>query len=268
MSSSSYSTSSKSSRSEAEFQKLSQTIATSIQKILQNVSTMQRMVNQIGTAQDSPDHKQQLHQLRTYTQKLLKDTEGMLNDLVNSNDDRHLKIQKDRLLDEFAAAVSAFQNVQKKTVDIAKSQYRQARSNNVAIPKPPGSQGSNSNKGSFFMDTFSSPQQGGQLQNQLQEDIDLQALEEQERTIRELEESIVGVNEIYKNLGALVFEQGNVIDSIESSVEQTSVFVSEGTEQLRKASHYRNQIRKKKFLIAMILIAIISVIAFIFWITN
>lgn len=36
MSSSSYSTSSKSSRSEAEFQKLSQTIATSIQKILQN----------------------------------------------------------------------------------------------------------------------------------------------------------------------------------------------------------------------------------------
>lgn len=113
----------------------------------------------------------------------------MLNDLVNSNDDRHLKIQKDRLLDEFGAAVSAFRNVQKKTVDIAKSQYRQARSNNVAIPKPPGSQGSNSNKGSFFMDTFSSPQQSGQLQNQLQEDIDLQALEEQERTIRELEVS-------------------------------------------------------------------------------
>lgn len=25
------------------------------------VSTMQRMVNQIGTAQDSPDHKQQLY---------------------------------------------------------------------------------------------------------------------------------------------------------------------------------------------------------------
>lgn len=111
----------------------------------------------------------------------------MLNDLVNSNDDRHLKIQKDRLLDEFAAAVTAFRNVQKKSVDIAKSQYNQARSHNVAIPKPPSSQGSNSNKGSFFMDTFS--QQGGQLQNQLQEDIDLQALEEQERTIRELEVS-------------------------------------------------------------------------------
>lgn len=127
------------------------------------------------------------HQLRTYTQKILKDTEGMLKDLVNSNDDRHLKIQKDRLLDEFAAAVSAFQAVQKKTVDIEKNQYRQARSHNVSIPKPPGSQ-NNSNKGSFFMDTFSTSQpSGGQMQSQLQDDIDLQALEEQERTIRELE---------------------------------------------------------------------------------
>lgn len=137
--------------------------------------------------------------MRTYTQKILKDTEGMLKDLVNSNDDRHLKIQKDRLLDEFAAAVSAFQVVQKKTVDIEKSQYRQARSNNVTIPKPPGSQGNNSNKGSFFMDTFSAPQQSGQMQSQLQEDIDLQALEEQERTIRELEVSSVFIFENKEN---------------------------------------------------------------------
>lgn len=235
------------------------------------------------------------HQLRTYTQKILRDTEGMLKDLVNSNDDRHLKIQKDRLLDEFTAAVSAFQAVQKKTVDIEKNQYRQARSHNVLIPKPAGSQNS-SNKGTFFMDTFSSSQpSGGQIQSQLQEDIDLQALEEQERTIRELEvmthlifinlfadtidifylyfenikqESIVDVNKIYKDLGALVFEQGTVIDSIESSVEQTSVFVSEGTEQLRKASHYRNQIRKKKFLIAMILAVIVFVIIFVIFITK
>lgn len=83
-----------------------------------------------------------------------------------------------------------------------------------------------------------------------------------------LQESIVGVNEIYKNLGALVFEQGNVIDSIESSVEQTSIFVSEGTDQLRKASHYRNQIRKKKFLIAAVFIAIIVVIGLLCWIVN
>lgn len=83
-----------------------------------------------------------------------------------------------------------------------------------------------------------------------------------------MQESIVGVNEIYKNLGALVFEQGNVIDSIEASVEHTSVFVSEGTDQLRKASHYRNQIRKKKFIIATILALVVFVFVFVIWITG
>lgn len=78
----------------------------------------------------------------------------------------------------------------------------------------------------------------------------------------------MGVNEIYKNLGALVFEQGHVIDSIEESVERTTVFVSEGTDQLRKATHYRNQIRKKKFIIASVLALILFVFIFVIWITN
>lgn len=47
------------------------------------------------------------------------------------------------------------------------------------------------------------------------------------------------MNEIYKKLGALVYEQGHLVDSIEASVEQTSIFVSEGTEQLQKASGYQ-----------------------------
>lgn len=78
----------------------------------------------------------------------------------------------------------------------------------------------------------------------------------------------MGVNEIYKNLGALVFEQGNVVDSIESSVEQTSVFVSEGTEQLRKASHYQNQLRKKKLILALILATIVTVFVLVIWLGN
>lgn len=46
---------------EQRFQKKTATIGSSIQKIQQNVTTMQRMVNQIGTAQDTPDLKSQLY---------------------------------------------------------------------------------------------------------------------------------------------------------------------------------------------------------------
>lgn len=258
---------------EADFQKLAQTIATSIQKILQNVSSMQRMVNQFGTAQDSPELKQQLHQIRTYTQRLITDTNNLLNDLVNCKE-RHLKIQRDRLVDEFTAALNAFQKVQQKTVDLEKNAVRQARGAHVTLGKPPGSNHSSmgssanySNNASMFEDNFVSGQRG-QTQEQLQEEIDLQALENQERTIRELEENIVSVNEIYKKLGTLVYEQGHTVDSIEASVEQTSVFVSEGVQQLKQASHYQNKARKKKLILALIAAAILGFIILIIIIRN
>lgn len=141
------------------------------------------------------------------------------------------------------------QAVQRKTAEIERSALHQARAQNYSIAHPPGSTRSSGNNsgndsGSFFEDNFfnrksNQQQQQQQIQTQMQEEVDLQALEEQERAIRELESNIVGVNEIYKNLGAMVYEQGVTVDSIESQVEQTSIFVSQGTENLRKASSYR-----------------------------
>lgn len=176
------------------------------------------------------------HQIRTYTQTLIKDTEASFKNIVNCKD-RHLKIQRDRLVDEFTSALTAFQAVQKKCVEVEKNAVRQAKSH-INIPKPPSKNSTNSNSypENSFENNFVDSR--GPTQAQLQDEIDLQALEEQERTIRELEDNIVGVNEIYKKLGALVYEQGQTVDSIEASVENASVFVETGTEQLRRASHY------------------------------
>lgn len=130
------------------------------------------------------------HQLRTYTQQLIKDTNTLLNELVTNND-RHLKIQRERLVDEFTASLTAFQTLQKKTVDLEKNAFREARAQNVRIQKPPGSKsGSNNSNRSMFEDSYVSSGAGsrGQTQAQVQqEEIDMQALQDQERSIRELE---------------------------------------------------------------------------------
>lgn len=68
---------------------------------------------------------------------------------------------------------------------------RQARANQYNISKPPGStnNASNGSNNSFFEDNniFGRKGQQQQQQTQMQEEVDLQALEEQERAIRELE---------------------------------------------------------------------------------
>lgn len=64
-------------------------------------------------------------------------------------------------------------------------------------------------------------------------------------------------------------EQGEVIDSIEASVERTTDYVREGAQQLREASTYKNKIRRKKLIIGIIgAIILLIIITIIIWKTN
>ncbi|XP_063394432.1 syntaxin-7 [Cydia fagiglandana] len=102
-----------------------------------------------------------------------------------------------------------------------------------------------------------------QEQMTMQTEQDLQQLEERERDIRQLESDILDVNQIFKELGTMIHDQGQVVDSIESSVEYTAHNVEAATAELRQASNYKNKLRKKKVYIAIILIVIVSIILII-----
>lgn len=78
--------------------------------------------------------------------------------------------------------------------------------------------------------------------------------------------NISDINQIFKDLGALVYDQGEVIDSIEASVERTEVSVSEGASQVRQASIYQTKLRKKKCILVLIAAVVLSIlIGIIIW---
>ncbi|KAF7281148.1 syntaxin 7 [Rhynchophorus ferrugineus] len=245
-----------------DFEKLTQTIGSSIQKISQNVSSMQRMVNQIGTHQDSPELRKQLHSIQHYTQQLVKDTNGYIKDLsgippsLSQSEQRQRKMQRERLQDEFTSTLNIFQQVQRSTAQKEKEQVKKTR-NQMYSDQP-------------MLPGYKKDHQLIELQDntarhqmQLQEEADLRALQEQEQSIRQLESDINDVNQIFKELGSLVHEQGEVIDSIEASVESTSDYVRQGAQQLREASSYKNKIRKKKLILAAIGAIILAIIIII-----
>nr|CAD7404233.1 unnamed protein product [Timema poppensis] len=247
---------------EKDFQKLAQTIGTSIQKISQNVLSMQKMVIQLDTPQDTQELRNQLHQIQHYTQQLAKDTSANLKDLsslpapMSTSEQRQWKMQKERLADEFTSALNTFQATQRRAAQKEKDQMQRVRANSgLNDPK---------NKEDIFVDVISfiffsvilfssglggrytdqlielqDSNTGSQQQDQMMDEMNLQLLEEQEQGIRQLESDISDVNQIFKELGAMVHEQGEVIDSIEAHVEKTEVFVSEGNTQLRQASTYQ-----------------------------
>ncbi|KAK7584195.1 hypothetical protein V9T40_005158 [Parthenolecanium corni] len=263
------------SESEKSFQRTAQTIGSNIQKISQNVSSMKRMVNLVGTSQDSQDLRQQLQKIQQYTQQLVKDTSSslnLLNSISLSSEQRQWRMQRERLTDEYTAALNMFQATQREALRKESMQVKLKRaavnSSTKGLPPPPSS------------DPFRDELHANQLielqddrcktdQTQIQvesERNDIQQLLEQEEAIRKLERDINDVNDIYKSLGRLVHEQGETIDSIEANIENTHVSVRQATAELRKASNYMTSVRKKRCILAIIAAVILFVICLLIYV--
>ncbi|KAE8665703.1 Syntaxin-22 [Hibiscus syriacus] len=60
--------------------------------------------------------------------------------------------------------------------------------------------------------------------------------DEREQGIREIEEQIGQVNDIFKDLAVLVHDQGVVIDDISSNIDASSAATTQGRVQLAKGS--------------------------------
>ncbi|XP_054580486.1 syntaxin-16 isoform X2 [Eptesicus fuscus] len=59
-------------------------------------------------------------------------------------------------------------------------------------------------------------------------------VEEREREIQQIVQSISDLNEIFRDLGAMIIEQGTVLDRIDYNVEQSCIKTEDGLKQLHK----------------------------------
>jgi len=228
---------------------LSGVVATNIQKLVQNVSSMQRMMMHVDTQGDSL--RQQLRQLQHYTGQLAKDTATQLKTLgeLEQGLDSRQKMQKERLQDDFTRALNSFQRIQTEAAQKEKADLAAARHSTGDEPHLPG-------PGQDYS-------QQSRTQTMIQEDADLGALQEREKAIRQLESDIVDVNTIFKDLATMVHEQGDIVDSIESNIESATVQVHEGADQLRQAHTYQTSSRKKKIILGALGLVILAILIII-----
>lgn len=93
-----------------------------------------------------------------------------------------------------------------------------------------------------------------------QEDIDFQAslIQEREIEIRAIQEGIAEINSIFKDLGTLVTQQGEQIDSVEDNITDLATNTHSAVDELAKANEYQ---RKKRNMSLCVLIALIAVLA-------
>ncbi|PKI54214.1 hypothetical protein CRG98_025394 [Punica granatum] len=203
----------------------SQAVAAGIFQINTAVAGFRRLVDAIGTAKDTPDHRQKLHSSRQRILQLVKDTSAKLKSLSESDHDLDVnaskKIEDAKLARDFQTTLQEFQKVQ---------QLAAERESAYAPAGPPSTSITISESVEPDASKRDQEQQPFLMKGKRQELILLDnevafneaMIEERDQGIREVEEQIGQANEIFRDLAVLVHEQGVVIDDIQSNIENSS----------------------------------------------
>ncbi|XP_023681434.1 syntaxin-12 [Paramormyrops kingsleyae] len=248
-----------------DFGSLIQTCSVNIQKITQNTAQIKSLLYQLGTKQDTAELHDKLQQVQHHTNQLAKDTNRYLKELgslpqpLSPSEQRQQKIQKDRLMNDFSAALNNFQVVQRRAAEKEKESVARARA---------GSRLSAEDRDEQLV-SFENDDWGQQGQAQTEEppitEEDLELIKERETSLRQLESDILDVNQIFKDLAVMIHDQGEMIDSIEANVESAEVHVERGAEQLQRAAYYQKKSRKKMCILALVLSLVVTILALIIW---
>uniref|UniRef100_A0A096MD00 Syntaxin 12 n=2 Tax=Poecilia TaxID=8080 RepID=A0A096MD00_POEFO len=190
-----------------DFSTLIQTCSSNIQKITQSTAQIKTMVNQLGTKQDTSELQDRLQQIQHYTNQLAKETNRHLKELgsvplaSSPSEQRQQRIQRDRLMNDFSAALNNFQAVQRRAAEKERESIARARA---------GSCLSNEDR---FRDeklvSFDNQEDLGPITTQTEEmaitEEDLELIKERETNIRQLEVSIclllLDIQFIYQPVG-------------------------------------------------------------------
>uniref|UniRef100_A0A3Q3GNZ7 Syntaxin 12, like n=1 Tax=Labrus bergylta TaxID=56723 RepID=A0A3Q3GNZ7_9LABR len=206
-------------------------------------------------------------QLQHYTNQLAKETNRHLKELgtlpppPSPSEQRQQKLRRERLMNDFSAALNNFQLVQRSAAEKEKESVVRARAGSRVT-----GDGGNVNE---QLVTFEKGGEWGQTQTQTEEppitEEDLETIKERETNIKQLEADIMDVNQIFKDLALMIHDQGETIDSIEANVEGAESHVDRGAAQLQKASYYQKKSRKRMCILAMVLSLLLLIIIIIIW---
>ncbi|XP_065064525.1 syntaxin-16-like isoform X3 [Rhopilema esculentum] len=90
-----------------------------------------------------------------------------------------------------------------------------------------------------------------------------QMISQREKEIQNIVRSIFDLNEIFKDLSVMVIDQGTILDRIDYNVEQSSMQVEKGLEQLKKGEKYQKSSRKMLCILFLAVALIIMLITLV-----
>ncbi|KAK9454532.1 t-SNARE [Dipodascopsis uninucleata] len=247
-----------------------------------NISTLNRLLSMFGSKKDSHEVRERVTNLTEETRDLCKVLGEEVKHLQSWTDvTPSQRFTQQKLSREFTSLLADFQSVQRQSAEKQRQYIVAARSHvpgstQLLSPGADEQEYAEQQQQLMLQEQLPASQRSSQRQQQQQQQImrqdntDLVAQEEinfqnsliaeRELEIQGIEQGISELNEIFRDLGTMVTEQGVMIDNIESNITNVAQSTQNASEELTKASKYQKSSRNKSCCLLFILAIILTVV--------
>ncbi|PGH07881.1 syntaxin 7 [Blastomyces parvus] len=238
-----------------DFQRLTESLSNRLFTLTSNISRLSNQISLLGTKRDTERVRERVHDLLEETREGFRDVgEGIKKVQLWDDVNPSQKWTQQKLSSEFRSTLEEFQIVQRRAIEKQRASATAAR---TALQDEEAG-------------IATSPQEGQTLQ-QLQEqqprlapqaEVDFQEtlIIEREAEIRNIEQSVGELNELFRDVAHIVHEQGGQLDLISENVERTRDDTRVADTELRSASRYQKNARNKACCLLLILAVVLVII--------
>ncbi|KAI9483661.1 MAG: t-SNARE [Benjaminiella poitrasii] len=255
--------------SDNEYKSLTQRVSQQIFHINGNITSIERLVGFLGTARDSPDTRNKLHDVTEGTRELIRDTTSDIKQLsqyqiTDPKKTRQRKLEQQKLSKDFQKVLAEFQKIQRESVSKQREYVDKKKASTAALQSQiddDEEQANNQQQQLLQVDDTQRRIQIEALDNEIEYNETLIA--EREGEIRDIEQGMTELNEVFRDLGMLVNEQESGIQSIYGNVLNIAQNTKQASEELTVANRHQKKARKNMCCFMLIITIVACVLALI-----
>jgi len=228
----------------------------SLQLFSRRVSEIDTNVRHIGTPRDNHALRSRVRngvdEVQLQMKQIMVDVKRISAMDMNGPDKKKYSVQRQKLIEEFSRTGNDF----KRLAALAAEREKTPIPESVMKKAQAGASLDEQERQSLLEAERREQAVQMEAQRAYIDGVNLQREEE----VRQLEESVIQVNEMFHDLAQIVSEQGVLIDTIESNVVDAKTNVEEGEKEIDKAVEYQKKSRSKMCCILVFAIIILLVV--------
>ncbi|KAF7114333.1 hypothetical protein CNMCM5793_008285 [Aspergillus hiratsukae] len=240
-------------RDDPDFDRLTESLSNQLFTLTSNITRLSDQIALLGTKRDTERVRERVHNLLEETRSGFKHVgEGIKKVQMWEDVNPSQKWTQQKLSSEFRATLEEFQTVQRRALEKQRASAVAAR---TAVEE-----GEHAPADGVSQQQQQLLEEQPRLANQDEVDFQEALIIEREAEIRNIEQSVGELNELFRDVAHIVHEQGGQLDIISENVERVTTDTRGANVELRSASRHQKNARNKACCLLLILAVILVII--------